>query len=509
MYLNRIGTYYLEEENRPMRKNVLTLLVLLSLVLSACGGDGGGDQEQTTGQAPGGSPAAQAPGGSPAAQAPGGSPAAEEEPAEQAPPGTLQIWWNKGYYPEEDEALEQIVAEWEEQTGNNADLSFYSTEDIPRKTLSAVQSGAVPDIAYAHFADWQLIPRLAWDGKLADVSDVVQPLEDQYSEAALNSVRLQNNAEDKRSYYAVPIVQQTIHTFYWRDMLQQAGLSEDQIPEDWDGFWNFWGQCQQAMRDQGERVYALGLPMSTGASDTYFTFEQIMEAYDVQLVDQEGNLQVDDPAVRDGIIQALTFYTNFHAQGQVPPGAVNWQDPDNNLNFLNRTTCMTPNATLSIPASQRDENPQAYQEQIGTREWPPEPDGEPITYLVSVKSAMVFEEGQDVELAKDFMRFLTQPENLGEYVKGSLGRWFPVMEQLLEDPFWQAEDDPHIPVAVRQFTERETRPFYQVYNPAYSQVSAENVWGRAIGRVVVEGQSPEQAADEAIGRIKQLFEAWQ
>jgi len=39
-------------------------------------------------------------------------------------------------------------------------------------------------------------------------------------------------------------------------------------------------------------------------------------------------------------------------------------------------------------------------------------------------------------------------------------------------------------------------------------VLKENVWGKAIQRVLVDRSSLEQAADEAIARIKQIFAQW-
>lgn len=420
---------------------------------------------------------------------------------------TVVIWWNKGYYPEEDKALEQAVAEWEQLSGYRVDLSFYSTEDIAKKIVSAVEAGLPPDLAFSHFADWQFNPRFAWEGKLEDVSDVIVPIKNLYTSAALDSVYLYNNVEKKRSYYAVPIEQQTIHIHYWRDMLAQAGLDEKAIPKDWEGFWDFWKQAQEQLRRKGERVYGLGLPMSTGATDTYFTFEQIMAAYGVELMDRDGNLLVDRPDVRQGIVKALDFYTSFYRGRYVPPGAVNWLDPDNNVNFLNRTTVMTPNPTLSIPASQMA-NPDVYRNKIATIEWPDGPEGRPITYMVSVKTALIFRDSRNKQGAKEFLRYFLVPERLGQYIKNSLGRWFPVMPQLLEDPFWTDPADPHRPVAWRQFTQRSTRPFYMVYNPAYGQVLAENVWGKAIGRVVVEGWPAERAVNEAIDRIKGIFATW-
>jgi multiple sugar transport system substrate-binding protein len=75
-------------------------------------------------------------------------------------------------------------------------------------------------------------------------------------------------------------------------------------------------------------------------------------------------------------------------------------------------------------------------------------------------------------------------------------------------PFFHNPQDPHVPVATDQHLKKETRPFYYSYHPAYSQVYTENVWGKAISRVVTEKWTNEQAADEAINRIQAIFTGW-
>ena len=40
----------------------------------------------------------------------------------------LKVWWDKGYTLEEDEALQQLVSRWDQQTGNKVKLSFYNNE---------------------------------------------------------------------------------------------------------------------------------------------------------------------------------------------------------------------------------------------------------------------------------------------------------------------------------------------------------------------------------------------
>ncbi|HTF47845.1 MAG TPA: ABC transporter substrate-binding protein, partial [Pseudonocardia sp.] len=131
----------------------------------------------------------------------------------------LTVWWNQGFYPSEDEALTQVARSWEQKTGNTVDLQFYGTNDIPKKEASAVASGNVPDVIHAEKG---LTQRYAWEGRLADVSEVVQsqPLTD----GALRAAQLHNNKANKTSDYSVPIFQFTVSLFYWRSLLQSVGL---------------------------------------------------------------------------------------------------------------------------------------------------------------------------------------------------------------------------------------------------------------------------------------------
>ncbi|MBW4634664.1 MAG: ABC transporter substrate-binding protein [Iphinoe sp. HA4291-MV1] len=425
----------------------------------------------------------------------------------------LKIWWDKGSNLEEDEALKQLISNWEQRSGKKAKLTLYTNDELPEKTKRAIQANNLPDIVMSSSAERELIPRLAWDGKLADVSDVIESVKSLYSGAVLEAVYFYNNVDKKRSYYAVPINQLTIYIHYWRDILKQVGRSDKDIPKDWDAFWEFWKQVQdklqaQQKQDKKQKIYGLGFPYSVGAADTYYIFEQILEAYDVQIVDSKGQLRFDDPKVRQGIINSLDWYAKFYQQGYVPPNAVNWLNPDNNRNLLNRAVVMTPNTTLSIPAAVR-QDPETYRNKLGTVEYPNKPNGKPMRYLVAVNAAIVFTESHHQKTAKDFLTFLVQPGTVGKYIKSAGGRYLPVMKPVWKDPFWTNPADPHLSTASKTLIEGSTRPFYIVQNPAYTVVLQENVWGKALNRIVADGISPEQAADEAIARIKQIFEQWQ
>ncbi len=420
----------------------------------------------------------------------------------------LRIWSDKGFISEEDEALQQVVRNWEQRTGNKIQLTFYTSDERSQKIQRYLQAGNPPDIFMGHQTESTLTPRLAWEGKLADVSDVIEQGKNLYPETVLKTARYHNNLEQKWSYYGVPIFQSTVHIYYWQDLLEQVGKSESDIPKDWDGFWQFWKQVQDDLRvQQKQDIYGLGLPMSLEGGDTYQTFEHILEAYDVQILDAEGQLLVNDPRVRQGIVKSLDWYAQFYQQGYVPPEAVNWLNPDNNRNLLNRVVVMTPNSTLSIPTSVR-QDPDTYRNKLGILEFPNKPNGQPMRHLAVVEQAVVFAQSQYQELAKDFLTYLIQPEVVGNYLKAGRGRHAPVVEAAWEDPFWHDPNDPHISTATKTLTEGRTRLFYTFQNPAYSIILQENVWGKALKRIVVDGISPEKAADEAIERIKEIFDQW-
>jgi len=419
----------------------------------------------------------------------------------------FRIWWNEGYFPEETEAIRKIVADWEKSSGQKVKLSIYSEKDLSREIKNAIENNTPPDIFYSYAADFNLIPKLAWEGKLADVSSVIEPVKSLYLPTALETASYQNNLVQKRSFYAVPISQNANHIHYWKDLLQNSGYTEADIPKDWNRFWRFWQEVEKKARQKPatKGIYGIGMPMSNTATDTFFQFEYFLEAYDIKVLDAQGLLRLDQPEVRQGIITALKQFTSIYKDGLVPPKAIEWGDPDNNVSFLSREVLMAPNPSLSIAVSQKQDK-DLYYNKIRTIEFPNKISGEPMKYKVAVKQVIVFESSNHKDLAKQFLTYLVKPENLNAYIKGSKARYFPIMPKLLDDPFWKDPKDPHISVAAKQFT--RTLPFPSTLNPAYSQVLLQNVWGTAIKSIAKGEKSPEQATDDATVQIEKIFTDW-
>ncbi|WP_295139789.1 ABC transporter substrate-binding protein [uncultured Reyranella sp.] len=428
----------------------------------------------------------------------------------------LNVWWVKGFYKSEDDALFAAIKKFEAKTGVKVDLSQYAVQDMIPKTVAALDSGSPPDIAYSDTYDVQVAGKWAYDGKLEDISDVIEPMKDRFAPVTIETAYLYNDKAKKKAFYGFVLKQQTLHIQYWKDMLATAGFKENDIPGTWKEYWSFWcNKVQPAYRKAtSSRVYGIGNPMGVESTDSFQSFLSWVDAYNVKLVDDSGKLLVDDPKVREGLIAALRDYTDIYTKGCTPPSSTTWKDPDNNVAFHNRTTIMTHNYTISIAAKwlddanneqltpeQRAAGRKAYDDLIATAGFPKKPDGTAMVYRTAVKVGVIFQDSKNKPRAREFLKFLLEEENLRPYVEGALGRWFPVTKASQESPFWQA--DKHRKAVYDQF-KAGTLPFEFTKNYKFTILNNENVWAKAMNRVVSEKVSVEKAVDELIARIKEV-----
>ncbi|MFO1219513.1 MAG: ABC transporter substrate-binding protein [Burkholderiaceae bacterium] len=427
----------------------------------------------------------------------------------------LTVFWVKGFYKSEDDALLDAIKKFEARNkGIKVELSQYPIQDMIPKTVAALDSGTPPDVAYADVYDFQVTAKWAFDGKLEDISSVIDPIRAKFEPHALSTTFLYNDQTKGRAYYAFPIKQQTMHIQYWKDMLAEAGFKESDIPTGWKDYWNFWcDKVQPAYRQKtGQRGFATGFPMGVDSSDSFYSFLTFADAYNVKMVNDSGKLLVDEPAVRQGLINAMTDYTAVYAKGCTPPSSTSWKDPDNNVAFHNKTIVMTHNATISIAAKWLDDMNNAaltdaqratakknYTELIATAGFPNKPDGTKMVYRAAVKTGVIFKDAKNKAAAKKFIAFILDEANLTPYVEGSLGRWFPVTKQAQQSAFWKS--DPHRLAVYNQFM-NGTTPFEFTKNYKFTVLNNENVWAKAMNRILNEKVPVDKAVDEMIARIK-------
>src|SRR3978361_2384934 len=181
----------------------------------------------------------------------------------------ITVWFGKGFYKSEDDALLEAIKKFEAKTGIKVELSQYAIQDMIPKTVAALDSGTVPDVAYSDSYDVQAQGKWAYEGKLEDLTDIMMPRKSALAPNTLETVLLYNDVAKKKAYYGFPLKQQSMHVQIWGDMLEQAGFKVSDIPTKWEDYWSFWCDKVQAAsrKATGQRIYALAQPKRGASTD--------------------------------------------------------------------------------------------------------------------------------------------------------------------------------------------------------------------------------------------------
>ncbi|HKB72948.1 MAG TPA: extracellular solute-binding protein, partial [Burkholderiales bacterium] len=86
---------------------------------------------------------------------------------------TLVVYWTKGFYPQEDKALDDVIDKFQKKTGVKVELSRYAPQESVPKAVAALDSGTPPDVAYGDVFDFQVAGKWAFEGRLEDLSDIL------------------------------------------------------------------------------------------------------------------------------------------------------------------------------------------------------------------------------------------------------------------------------------------------------------------------------------------------
>ena len=86
----------------------------------------------------------------------------------------LVIWWEKTFYAQGNEAVREIVAAFEQQTGKQVELVQPEEGEMMEQVESALQAGSPPDFLYS-VSMATSAARWAHDDRLVDLEGVLGP----------------------------------------------------------------------------------------------------------------------------------------------------------------------------------------------------------------------------------------------------------------------------------------------------------------------------------------------
>ena len=198
----------------------------------------------------------------------------------------------------------------------------------------------------------------------------------------------------------------------------------------------------------------------------------------------------------------MTYPTTAYKDGFVPPGAINWNDADDNNAFHAKTIVMDLDGSISTEVAIISKK-QEYDD-ILTMGLPLSNDGKPVPSRVGSVFGLIPKGAKNVEVAKDFLKYLIQPQVDNELLKTGLGRNLPAMPSIVKDDPWWLED-PHRKAYVQMGLLGPTLPNFWTFNPAYAQVQNEHVWAVAWADIITGGMTPQAAAEKAFKRVEEIF----
>ena len=423
---------------------------------------------------------------------------------------TAQVWWAQGFVEEEDDIFNKMVGDYEKLSGNKLETSIVPFAPLRQKIISAITSGVVPDLTTIGLLE---LPALqAWQGNLVDVSDVIEPHKAKIVPAALATAHCYNNVEKARGYYCVPHGA-TVNPFHiWGSLVEKAGYKVSDIPKKWDAFIDFFIPVEKKLQAMGMRhIHATAFVVSTIGNDPNATLAQFLLAYGGKdMVTPDGKLHVSEPQIQEAVIKSLEKLTTLYMEGHIPPSSINWNDADDNNAFHSKLCVIDFDGTLSTELGMLRKQKDEYNDVITM---PPQLDnnGQQMMTQMGIAATMIPKGAKNVEVAKDFQKFLITPEINQQWLKGALGRFLPIYPELAKNDTWWTDPkrDPHVPPYVEQGLVNPTKPDYFAYNPAWAHVRSEHTFHVAFHEIVADKVPMKDAVAKATKRVEEIFTKYQ
>src|SRR5215471_16139483 len=296
-------------------------------------------------------------------------------------------------------------------------------EDVRPKAAVAANVGSGPDIILSTNDDANLYP-----DKLVDVTDVCTYLGNKYG--GFYPVCEPYLRPDGKKWIGVPLGVAGVAMNYRISAMKAAGF--ETFPKDTDGFLKL---CK-ALKEKGTPAgFALG--NATGDANTWCNW--IVWAHGAKLVDQNNKVVIDSPETLKALEYVKELYTTF------VPGTLSWLDPNNNKAFLDGQLFLTNNGISIYYAAKNSTDPKVKEmaADIYHANMPVGPVGKPTEFQLFFNQ-MIFKYSKYPKAAKEFLRFMMEPEQMDPWVQAAIGYVTPALRYYEKNPIWTV-DPKHTP----------------------------------------------------------------
>jgi multiple sugar transport system substrate-binding protein len=388
--------------------------------------------------------------------------------------------WSRFVQGDIDQYMEN-VKRFSDKYGVEVRVDNESWEDVRPKAAVAANVGSGPDIVLSTNDDANLYP-----DKLLDVTDVCEYLGAKYGgwypvcEAFLRP--------DGKQWIGVPLGASGNIIVYRKSQVQAAGF--DEFPKDTDGFL----KLMQALKEKGTPG---GFALGNATGDCGWTY-WLMFAFGGQLVDKDNKVIVNSPETIKALEYMQELYKTF------VPGTLAWLDPNNNKAFLDDQVSVTNNGISIYYAAKNSQDPKmkAMAEDIYHSQFPIGPVGEPTEWHLFFNQ-MIFKYTKYPKAAKEFLRFMMEEEQYGEWMKASFGYTAQPLRAYEKNSVWT--DDPK--ATPYRDCVKNMRPAGYAGKLGYASAgaAADFIVPNMVAEAASGQRSPKEAAERAQKRAERYY----
>ncbi|MDB5622615.1 MAG: hypothetical protein JWR39_1178 [Devosia sp.] len=374
-------------------------------------------------------------------------------------------WWTPNF--NEARARELVTKFEAANPGITINLEITTTDGLPQRILTALQSGAAPDVIDVQHG-W--VNGYAQNNLVLPLDEVLTGRED-YIPAALDYVTW----EDK--LWAIPYRIETHAIIYNKADFVAAGLDPANPPQTWEEF----AAAAKAMTKDGKSGFAI-----TGGGEvgnTIFRSLPFIWMAGGGIISEDGTeVLVNSPET----VKAVTYYTDFFKNGISPSSTLENDGTANRRLFIAETVSMYQSGQFDVN-SIRQENPNI---DIGVMTIP-HPEGADTAAILGGWSLVVPTDAKNPEEAKTFIGFLGEAEN-----QAVLTDTFPARVSAMEAERFQ---DPILNVF------KEMLPFGRPVPVHPNWVQITQAYFDGIQRILLGDEDVQTAMDGAAEEIEALL----
>ncbi len=393
---------------------------------------------------------------------------------------SLSLMHENSFIKTYDEYFQKTLAPaYEKATGINITYELVSVGGLKTRVTTVAETKSGPDMTL-NFFNWPFL----YDANYVDVSDVAEEVAKKsggWHDAAKEAVVVNGK------WKAVPFgnVGQLMN---WRtDWFKEVGF--EKFPDTWD-------ELLEAGTKLKAKGHPFGFELGHGFGDNHGWLYPLLWSYGAREVEPDGKTVVIDS---DETARAVDFARKFFQQTMLED-VLGWTDPNNNKAYLSEQISCTNNAESILWAAKRDFPDIAKVTDQSLN--PKGPKGR--FHILAPWSHSIFTHTPDPQAAKDFLRWLMQPEQVGGWYASADSYYAPFLHAFDDAPLWHVEPR-NIP-----YRESLATSHLPGWPAPISRASSESVAKYVVVDMFAKacaGKSTKEVIADANAQLKQIYKA--